>query len=155
MSHSFNTKIATMSSSVTFLLFLSFVCLYLSLVSWFRLRGCPGETVTFPPWNQDASGHLHPRSVFGLLYDWFLHFCLHGSDYTWFFLIWFGLFTVPGGPHSQFPAEWNGTTAGLVKMGFAVLMGLTPLLLSYTYTHTLIRTQNRQTLMHLVSLIVC
>lgn len=33
--------------------------------------------------------------------------------------------TVPplGGPHSQFPAGWNTTTAGLVKLGFAVLMG--------------------------------
>ncbi|CAF93359.1 unnamed protein product, partial [Tetraodon nigroviridis] len=26
------------------------------------------------------------------------------------------------GPHSQFPAEWNSTTAGLVRLGFAVLM---------------------------------
>lgn len=30
-----------------------------------------------------------------------------------------------GGPHSQFPAGWNTTTAGLVKLGFAVLMGET------------------------------
>ncbi|XP_033485636.2 acylamino-acid-releasing enzyme isoform X2 [Epinephelus lanceolatus] len=29
---------------------------------------------------------------------------------------------IHGGPHSQFPAEWNGTTAGLAKLGFAVLM---------------------------------
>ncbi|CAB1449242.1 unnamed protein product [Pleuronectes platessa] len=29
---------------------------------------------------------------------------------------------IHGGPHSQFPAEWNCTTAGLVKLGFAVLM---------------------------------
>uniref|UniRef100_H3CHL9 Acylamino-acid-releasing enzyme n=1 Tax=Tetraodon nigroviridis TaxID=99883 RepID=H3CHL9_TETNG len=29
---------------------------------------------------------------------------------------------VHGGPHSQFPAEWNSTTAGLVRLGFAVLM---------------------------------
>ncbi|XP_034551957.1 S9 family peptidase [Notolabrus celidotus] len=29
---------------------------------------------------------------------------------------------IHGGPHSQFPAEWNGTTAGLTKLGFAVLM---------------------------------
>ncbi|KAK0142508.1 Acylamino-acid-releasing enzyme [Merluccius polli] len=29
---------------------------------------------------------------------------------------------IHGGPHSQFPAEWNTTTAGLVKLGFAVLM---------------------------------
>lgn len=34
------------------------------------------------------------------------------------------IFLAPsGGPHSQFPAEWNCTTAGLVKLGFAVLMG--------------------------------
>ncbi|KAJ3586931.1 hypothetical protein NHX12_013322 [Muraenolepis orangiensis] len=30
---------------------------------------------------------------------------------------------IHGGPHSQFPAEWNTTTAGLVHLGFAVLMG--------------------------------
>uniref|UniRef100_A0AAQ4QD24 Acylamino-acid-releasing enzyme n=1 Tax=Gasterosteus aculeatus aculeatus TaxID=481459 RepID=A0AAQ4QD24_GASAC len=30
--------------------------------------------------------------------------------------------SVHGGPHSQFPAEWNCTTAGLAKLGFAVLM---------------------------------
>lgn len=29
---------------------------------------------------------------------------------------------IHGGPHSQFPAEWNVTTAGLVKLGYAVLM---------------------------------
>ncbi|XP_049436066.1 S9 family peptidase isoform X1 [Epinephelus fuscoguttatus] len=29
---------------------------------------------------------------------------------------------IHGGPHSQFPAEWNGTTAGLAKLGFAVLI---------------------------------
>nr|XP_046253617.1 S9 family peptidase isoform X4 [Scatophagus argus] len=29
---------------------------------------------------------------------------------------------IHGGPHSQFPAEWNSTTAGLVKLGYAVLM---------------------------------
>lgn len=29
---------------------------------------------------------------------------------------------IHGGPHSQFPAGWNTTTAGLVKLGFAVLM---------------------------------
>lgn len=29
---------------------------------------------------------------------------------------------IHGGPHSQFPAEWNCTTAGLVKTGLAVLM---------------------------------
>uniref|UniRef100_A0A1A8IM66 Acylamino-acid-releasing enzyme n=4 Tax=Nothobranchius kuhntae TaxID=321403 RepID=A0A1A8IM66_NOTKU len=29
---------------------------------------------------------------------------------------------IHGGPHSQFPAEWNSTTAGLVRLGFAVLM---------------------------------
>uniref|UniRef100_A0A1A7X1R7 acylaminoacyl-peptidase n=1 Tax=Iconisemion striatum TaxID=60296 RepID=A0A1A7X1R7_9TELE len=29
---------------------------------------------------------------------------------------------IHGGPHSHFPAEWNSTTAGLVKLGFAVLM---------------------------------
>ncbi|CAN9515755.1 unnamed protein product [Ophioblennius macclurei] len=29
---------------------------------------------------------------------------------------------IHGGPHSQFPAAWNGTTAGLVTLGFAVLM---------------------------------
>ncbi|XP_030280289.1 acylamino-acid-releasing enzyme [Sparus aurata] len=29
---------------------------------------------------------------------------------------------IHGGPHSQFPAEWNSTTAGLVKLGLAVLM---------------------------------
>lgn len=29
---------------------------------------------------------------------------------------------IHGGPHSQFPAEWNNTTAGLAKLGFAVLM---------------------------------
>uniref|UniRef100_A0A8C4IUR0 acylaminoacyl-peptidase n=1 Tax=Dicentrarchus labrax TaxID=13489 RepID=A0A8C4IUR0_DICLA len=29
---------------------------------------------------------------------------------------------IHGGPHSQFPAEWNTTTAGLAKLGFAVLM---------------------------------
>uniref|UniRef100_A0A3P8SY59 Acylamino-acid-releasing enzyme n=1 Tax=Amphiprion percula TaxID=161767 RepID=A0A3P8SY59_AMPPE len=29
---------------------------------------------------------------------------------------------IHGGPHSQFPAEWNFTTAGLVKLGLAVLM---------------------------------
>ncbi|XP_070695412.1 acylamino-acid-releasing enzyme [Pempheris klunzingeri] len=29
---------------------------------------------------------------------------------------------IHGGPHSQFPAEWNCTTAGLTKLGFAVLM---------------------------------
>ncbi|XP_054904602.1 S9 family peptidase isoform X1 [Poeciliopsis prolifica] len=29
---------------------------------------------------------------------------------------------IHGGPHSQFPAEWNSTTAGLVELGFAVLM---------------------------------
>uniref|UniRef100_A0A8D3D8Y3 acylaminoacyl-peptidase n=1 Tax=Scophthalmus maximus TaxID=52904 RepID=A0A8D3D8Y3_SCOMX len=29
---------------------------------------------------------------------------------------------IHGGPHSQFPAEWNATTAGLAKLGFAVLM---------------------------------
>uniref|UniRef100_A0A8C3G9Y1 acylaminoacyl-peptidase n=1 Tax=Cyclopterus lumpus TaxID=8103 RepID=A0A8C3G9Y1_CYCLU len=29
---------------------------------------------------------------------------------------------IHGGPHSQFPAEWNCTTAGLAKLGFAVLM---------------------------------
>ncbi|KAL3974212.1 midline 1 [Sarotherodon galilaeus] len=29
---------------------------------------------------------------------------------------------IHGGPHSQFPAEWNSTTAGLAKLGFAVLM---------------------------------
>lgn len=33
------------------------------------------------------------------------------------------LFAALGGPHSQFPAEWNCTTSGLVKLGFAVLMG--------------------------------
>lgn len=33
------------------------------------------------------------------------------------------MFALPGGPHSQFPAEWNSTTAGLVQLGFAVLMG--------------------------------
>lgn len=30
--------------------------------------------------------------------------------------------SIHGGPHSQFPAEWNFTTAGLVKLGLAVLM---------------------------------
>ncbi|XP_076010063.1 LOW QUALITY PROTEIN: acylamino-acid-releasing enzyme [Genypterus blacodes] len=29
---------------------------------------------------------------------------------------------IHGGPHSQFPAEWNTTTAGLAKLGLAVLM---------------------------------
>uniref|UniRef100_A0A3B3BME0 Acylamino-acid-releasing enzyme n=1 Tax=Oryzias melastigma TaxID=30732 RepID=A0A3B3BME0_ORYME len=29
---------------------------------------------------------------------------------------------IHGGPHSQFPAEWNSTTAGLVKLGCAVLV---------------------------------
>uniref|UniRef100_A0A3Q2YTJ2 acylaminoacyl-peptidase n=1 Tax=Hippocampus comes TaxID=109280 RepID=A0A3Q2YTJ2_HIPCM len=29
---------------------------------------------------------------------------------------------IHGGPHSQFAAEWNTTTAGLVSLGFAVLM---------------------------------
>ncbi|KAM6981543.1 acylamino-acid-releasing enzyme isoform 2-T2 [Tautogolabrus adspersus] len=29
---------------------------------------------------------------------------------------------IHGGPHSQFPAEWNITAAGLTKLGFAVLM---------------------------------
>ncbi|XP_019114958.1 acylamino-acid-releasing enzyme isoform X2 [Larimichthys crocea] len=29
---------------------------------------------------------------------------------------------IHGGPHSQFPVEWNCTTAGLAKLGFAVLM---------------------------------
>ncbi|XP_028308589.1 acylamino-acid-releasing enzyme isoform X2 [Gouania willdenowi] len=29
---------------------------------------------------------------------------------------------IHGGPHSQFPAEWNCTTSGLVLLGFAVLM---------------------------------
>uniref|UniRef100_A0A669DNP9 acylaminoacyl-peptidase n=1 Tax=Oreochromis niloticus TaxID=8128 RepID=A0A669DNP9_ORENI len=29
---------------------------------------------------------------------------------------------IHGGPHSQFPAEWNSTTAGLAKLGFALLM---------------------------------
>ncbi|KAM9350631.1 acylamino-acid-releasing enzyme [Symphorus nematophorus] len=29
---------------------------------------------------------------------------------------------IHGGPHSQFPAEWNNTTAGLAKLGLAVLM---------------------------------
>ncbi|XP_070766609.1 acylamino-acid-releasing enzyme [Enoplosus armatus] len=29
---------------------------------------------------------------------------------------------IHGGPHSQFSAEWNCTTAGLVKLGFAVIM---------------------------------
>ncbi|XP_077437684.1 acylamino-acid-releasing enzyme isoform X2 [Vanacampus margaritifer] len=29
---------------------------------------------------------------------------------------------IHGGPHSQFAAEWNSTTAGLVSLGFAVLM---------------------------------
>ncbi|XP_040009985.1 S9 family peptidase isoform X2 [Xiphias gladius] len=29
---------------------------------------------------------------------------------------------IHGGPHSQFSAEWNCTTAGLAKLGFAVLM---------------------------------
>ncbi|XP_029291601.1 LOW QUALITY PROTEIN: acylamino-acid-releasing enzyme [Cottoperca gobio] len=29
---------------------------------------------------------------------------------------------IHGGPHSQFPAEWNCTTAGLAQLGFAVLM---------------------------------
>lgn len=29
---------------------------------------------------------------------------------------------IHGGPHSQFPAEWNCTTAGLTQLGFAVLM---------------------------------
>ncbi|XP_049920816.1 S9 family peptidase isoform X1 [Epinephelus moara] len=29
---------------------------------------------------------------------------------------------IHGGPHSQFPAVWNSTTAGLAKLGFAVLM---------------------------------
>ncbi|XP_056155412.1 S9 family peptidase [Lampris incognitus] len=29
---------------------------------------------------------------------------------------------IHGGPHSQFPAEWNTTTAGLAKLGYAVLM---------------------------------
>ncbi|KAF3860194.1 hypothetical protein F7725_000449 [Dissostichus mawsoni] len=29
---------------------------------------------------------------------------------------------IHGGPHSQFPAEWNSTTAGLAQLGFAVLM---------------------------------
>ncbi|XP_026188666.1 acylamino-acid-releasing enzyme isoform X2 [Mastacembelus armatus] len=29
---------------------------------------------------------------------------------------------IHGGPHSQFPAEWNCTTAGLAELGFAVLM---------------------------------
>lgn len=29
---------------------------------------------------------------------------------------------VHGGPHSQFPAEWNSTAAGLVQLGLAVLM---------------------------------
>uniref|UniRef100_A0A674C108 Acylamino-acid-releasing enzyme n=1 Tax=Salmo trutta TaxID=8032 RepID=A0A674C108_SALTR len=33
-----------------------------------------------------------------------------------------GLCSFPGGPHSQFFAEWNVTTAVLVKLGFAVLM---------------------------------
>uniref|UniRef100_A0A8C7LBY7 acylaminoacyl-peptidase n=1 Tax=Oncorhynchus kisutch TaxID=8019 RepID=A0A8C7LBY7_ONCKI len=32
------------------------------------------------------------------------------------------LCSFPGGPHSQFFAEWNVTTAVLVKLGFAVLM---------------------------------
>lgn len=36
------------------------------------------------------------------------------------------MFAPSGGPHSQFPAEWNCTTAGLAKLGFAVLMGETP-----------------------------
>ncbi|XP_038150003.1 S9 family peptidase isoform X1 [Cyprinodon tularosa] len=30
--------------------------------------------------------------------------------------------SIHGGPHSQFPAEWNSTSAGLVELGFAVLM---------------------------------
>lgn len=29
---------------------------------------------------------------------------------------------IHGGPHSQFSAEWNSTTAGLAELGFAVLM---------------------------------
>ncbi|KAK2897860.1 S9 family peptidase [Channa argus] len=29
---------------------------------------------------------------------------------------------IHGGPHSHFPAEWNSITAGLAKLGFAVLM---------------------------------
>ncbi|XP_077371319.1 acylamino-acid-releasing enzyme isoform X2 [Festucalex cinctus] len=30
--------------------------------------------------------------------------------------------SIHGGPHSQFAAEWNSTTAGLVSLGFSVLM---------------------------------
>lgn len=30
--------------------------------------------------------------------------------------------SIHGGPHSQFPAEWTCTTAGLAKLGFAVLL---------------------------------
>lgn len=46
----------------------------------------------------------------------------------------FSLFAPPGGPHSQFPVEWNCTTAGLAKLGFAVLMGKMPVF-SQTHTH--------------------
>lgn len=54
------------------------------------------------------------------------------------------MFALPGGPHSQFPAGWNTTTAGLVKLGFAVLMGETTLFFSQIYTNaTKSNTENK------------
>lgn len=47
-----------------------------------------------------------------------------------------------GGPHSQFPAGWNTTTAGLVKLGFAVLMGETYRISSAGHTTVLMRERN-------------
>uniref|UniRef100_A0A674C0M0 Acylamino-acid-releasing enzyme n=1 Tax=Salmo trutta TaxID=8032 RepID=A0A674C0M0_SALTR len=46
----------------------------------------------------------------------------------------------PRGPHSQFFAEWNVTTAVLVKLGFAVLMGKIVDFLLGSYPHTLVST---------------
>lgn len=86
-----------------------------SLFSWFGLWCHPGETIQLLQRSPAPSGGLHPRSENSR--------CRSADTWRSMWADFFHPIALPGGPHSQFPAEWNNTTAGLVQLGFAVLMG--------------------------------
>ncbi|XP_061621881.1 S9 family peptidase isoform X2 [Phyllopteryx taeniolatus] len=77
-----------------------------------RHRGGPTPLVVFIHGKSNSSRFtihhsVHSRCFFFIVFD---------------FLALQGTMCPTGGPHSQFAAEWNSTTAALVSLGFAVLM---------------------------------
>lgn len=76
------------------------------------------------------------------------------KQYLFFFSFSSNLFALTGGPHSQFPAGWNATTAGLVKLGFAVLMGERAPCFSDIHTHTHNKNSNTEKLNYFATVLV-